>query len=230
MKMWFEKLEDEAGYIKIFSCVEDTGCGIKPTDLVKLFSSFEQVDTKRNRSVEGTGLGLAISKRLCRSMGGDITVDSIYGKGSIFTWTIVNKVDNWQPMGKITKDASLVQRKLFQYTFTAEEASVLLVDDNRVNLKVAEGMMAPYKLKVTCVESGAEALNLMTTEKFDIVFADPPYALEDLATLPDKVFASDILHPDCWFILEHGDEHSFETHPHFIKEKKYSRVHFSFFQ
>ena len=67
-------------------------------------------------------------------------------------------------------------------------------------------------------------------EKFDIVFADPPYALEDLATLPDKVFASDILHPDCWFILEHGDEHSFETHPHFIKEKKYSRVHFSFFQ
>ena len=172
MKMWFEKLEDEAGYIKIFSCVEDTGCGIKPTDLVKLFSSFEQVDTKRNRSVEGTGLGLAISKRLCRSMGGDITVDSIYGKGSIFTWTIVNKVDNWQPMGKITKDASLVQRKLFQYTFTAEEASVLLVDDNRVNLKVAEGMMAPYKLKVTCVESGAEALNLMTTEKFDIVFMD----------------------------------------------------------
>ncbi len=172
MKMWFEKLEDEAGYVKIFSCVEDTGCGIKPTDLVKLFSSFEQVDTKRNRSVEGTGLGLAISKRLCRSMGGDITVDSIYGKGSIFTWTIVNKVDNWQPMGKITKDASLVQRKLFQYTFTAEEASVLLVDDNRVNLKVAEGMMAPYKLKVTCVESGAEALNLMTTEKFDIVFMD----------------------------------------------------------
>ena len=82
VKMWFEKLPEE-GYIKIFSCVEDTGCGIKPTDLVKLFSSFEQVDTKRNRSVEGTGLGLAISKRLCRSMGGDITVDSIYGKGSI---------------------------------------------------------------------------------------------------------------------------------------------------
>ena len=67
-------------------------------------------------------------------------------------------------------------------------------------------------------------------EKFDIVFADPPYALEDLATLPDKVLSSGILHPDCWFILEHGDEHSFETHPHFLKEKKYSRVHFSFFQ
>lgn len=67
-------------------------------------------------------------------------------------------------------------------------------------------------------------------EKFDIVFADPPYALEDLQTLPDKVFAADILHPECWFILEHGDEHSFAGHPRFIREKKYGRVHFSFFE
>ncbi|MBO5588270.1 MAG: response regulator [Anaerovibrio sp.] len=171
MKMWFEKMP-EGNAVKIFSCVEDTGCGIKPTDLVKLFSSFEQVDTKRNRSVEGTGLGLAISKRLCRSMGGDITVDSIYGKGSIFTWTVVNKVDDWKPMGKLNKDDSLFQRKLFKYTFTAEEATALIVDDNRVNLKVAEGMLAPYKVKTTCVESGAEALNLLTNEKFDIVFMD----------------------------------------------------------
>ena len=171
VKMWFEKLPEE-GYIKIFSCVEDTGCGIKPTDLVKLFSSFEQVDTKRNRSVEGTGLGLAISKRLCRSMGGDITVDSIYGKGSIFTWTIVNKVDDWKPMGKINKEANQLQRKLFQYTFTADMANVLIVDDNRVNLKVAEGMLMPYKIKTTCVESGAEALNLLSTTKYDIVFLD----------------------------------------------------------
>ncbi|MCR5176785.1 MAG: response regulator [Anaerovibrio sp.] len=171
VKMWFEKLPEE-GYIKIFSCIEDTGCGIKPTDLVKLFSSFEQVDTKRNRSVEGTGLGLAISKRLCKSMGGDITVDSIYGKGSIFTWTVVNKVDDWRPMGNVNKDVNLMQRKLFQYTFATENASVLIVDDNRVNLKVAEGMMQPYKLKVTCVESGAEALNLLTSESFDIIFMD----------------------------------------------------------
>ena len=67
-------------------------------------------------------------------------------------------------------------------------------------------------------------------EKFDIVFADPPYALEDLQTLPDKVFAAGILHPACWFILEHGDEHSFADHPRFLREKKYGRVHFSFFE
>jgi len=70
----------------------------------------------------------------------------------------------------------------------------------------------------------------LCTEKFDIVFADPPYALEGLETLPDKVLSRDILHPECYFILEHGDEHSFQDHPCFIKEKKYGRVHFSFFQ
>ena len=67
-------------------------------------------------------------------------------------------------------------------------------------------------------------------QKFDIVFADPPYALEGLETIPDKVFAQDILHPGCYLILEHGDEHSFVNHPRFKKEKRYGRVHFSFFE
>ncbi len=66
-------------------------------------------------------------------------------------------------------------------------------------------------------------------EKFDIIFADPPYALEGLETLPDKVLSQDILHPECYFILEHGDEHSFTSHPRFVKERSYGRVHFSFF-
>ena len=66
-------------------------------------------------------------------------------------------------------------------------------------------------------------------EKFDIVFADPPYALEGLETLPDKVLAADILHPGCYFILEHGEAHSFKYHPSFVKERRYGKVHFSFF-
>ena len=68
------------------------------------------------------------------------------------------------------------------------------------------------------------------TEKFDIIFADPPYALDGLETLPDKIFERDLLHPGCYFILEHGDEHSFTAHPRFKKEKRYGRVHFSFFE
>lgn len=66
-------------------------------------------------------------------------------------------------------------------------------------------------------------------EKFDIIFADPPYALDGLETIPDKVLSQDILHPECYFILEHGDEHSFKDHPCLVKERCYGRVHFSFF-
>lgn len=67
-------------------------------------------------------------------------------------------------------------------------------------------------------------------EKFDIIFADPPYAIEGLDTIPDKVFAKDILHPDCYFILEHPGTFDFSNHPHFVKEKKYGNVHFTFFK
>ena len=67
-------------------------------------------------------------------------------------------------------------------------------------------------------------------EKFDIIFADPPYALEDLDTIPDKVFARDILHPGAYLILEHPEGHDFTSHPYFIKERKYGNVHFSFFE
>lgn len=67
-------------------------------------------------------------------------------------------------------------------------------------------------------------------EKFDIVFADPPYALQGLETIPDRVFEKGILYPERYLILEHGDEHSFVNHPRFKKEKIYGRVHFSFFE
>ncbi|MGN1225772.1 MAG: RsmD family RNA methyltransferase [Candidatus Cryptobacteroides sp.] len=67
-------------------------------------------------------------------------------------------------------------------------------------------------------------------EKFDIIFADPPYALEGLEGIPDKIFDKELLHPDSYFILEHGGEHSFRAHPHFFKERSYGRVHFSFFK
>ena len=67
-------------------------------------------------------------------------------------------------------------------------------------------------------------------EQFDFIFADPPYAIEGLADIPDKVFAKDILHPGAYLILEHPGDYNFEEHPYFIKEKKYGNVHFSFFE
>ena len=67
-------------------------------------------------------------------------------------------------------------------------------------------------------------------EKFDIIFADPPYALDGLDGLPDLVFSLNLLHPGCYFILEHGGEHNFIMHPHYVKERIYGRVHFTFFE
>ena len=67
------------------------------------------------------------------------------------------------------------------------------------------------------------------TKRFDIVFADPPYAMDGIETIPDRVFAAGIIVPDGYFILEHSGGHSFEDHPFFVKEKRYGNVHFSFF-
>ena len=84
--------------------------------------------------------------------------------------------------------------------------------------------------EVTMVRANVFDFLPLCHEKFDLVFADPPYALEGLETLPDKVFAQDILHPGCYFILEHGSEHDFSAHPFFVKSRTYGRVHFSFFE
>ena len=72
-------------------------------------------------------------------------------------------------------------------------------------------------------------LTVVRHKKFDIIFADPPYAIDGLDTIPDKVLNSGILNPECYFILEHPAEYSFSSHPHFVKERKYGNVHFSFF-
>lgn len=85
-------------------------------------------------------------------------------------------------------------------------------------------------LNLTVVRHNVFEFLEICREKFDIIFADPPYALEDLATIPDKIFAKDILHPGAYLILEHPGDYNFEEHPYFIKEKKYGNVHFSFFE
>ena len=83
---------------------------------------------------------------------------------------------------------------------------------------------------VYCVEMLPMHASFICREKFDIIFADPPYALDGLASIPDKVFERDILHPGAYLILEHPEEYNFETHPYFVKERKYGNVHFSFFE
>ena len=101
-----------------------------------------------------------------------------------------------------------------------ENASFIIRETSRLGLSP----------QITVVRDNVFDFLPLCKEKFDLVFADPPYALDGLQDIPDKVFAADILHPGAYFILEHGDEHSFTGHPCFKKEKVYGRVHFSFFE
>lgn len=118
------------------------------------------------------------------------------------------------------------------YEFASRGAArVYCVEMARENASFIKTEAARLGLKnVTMVRDNVFDFLTICREKFDIIFADPPYALDGLETIPDKVFAQDILHPGCYFILEHGDEHSFTEHPNFVKERVYGRVHFSFFE
>ena len=143
--------------------IEDTGQGIREEDIGKLFGSFQQVDTKKNRHKEGTGLGLAICKQLVELMHGEIGVKSIYGEGSTFYFTIPQKILDKQP-------AEAWEEK--DLSFVAPNASILVVDDNEMNRKVALGLMAPYEMQIDTAENGKQALQMIQNKYYDIVFMD----------------------------------------------------------
>ena len=158
--------------------INDTGHGIKPEDLEKLFLDFTQIDTKKNRGIEGTGLGLVITKRLCEAMGGKISVESEYGKGSKFTVIIPQELDLDALQPPDTKrpldapfEAAGDLNGIFN-KFTIPHARILVVDDIATNLKVAEGQLAPYLSKVDTCLSGAEAIKLVKQNNYDMIFMD----------------------------------------------------------
>lgn len=126
----------------------------------KLFTNFERLDLKRNRSVEGTGLGLPITKNLLVAMGGDITVSSVYGEGSTFTATVGQEIVNEEQIGDYRKKykEQLHQEVCYQESFHAEDARILVVDDNEVNLKVVVGLAKNTKLQIDTALSAAEGL------------------------------------------------------------------------
>jgi 16S rRNA (guanine966-N2)-methyltransferase len=115
--------------------------------------------------------------------------------------------------------ASRGASRVYSVEMARENASFIKTEAERLGLG-----------NVTMVRANVFDFLPLCREKFDIIFADPPYALEGLENIPDKIFEHDLLHPGCYFILEHGDEHSFTEHPRFVKEKHYGRVHFSFFE
>lgn len=154
--------------------VSDTGIGMRSEDMGKLFTNFERLDLKRNRSVEGTGLGLPITKNLLVAMGGDITVSSVYGEGSTFTATVGQEIVNEEQIGDYRKKykEKLHHEVCYYESFHAEDARILVVDDNEVNLKIVVGLAKNTKLQIDTALSAAEGLKLIRQHSYQLLLID----------------------------------------------------------
>jgi CheY-like chemotaxis protein len=162
--------------------VSDTGIGIHEEDVAKLFTDYNQVDTRANREVKGTGLGLSITKKFIELMDGEISVESEYGKGTTFHARIlqgfvsdkhidketVNTLCSFQYSDKMKRSQDKIERPDLSY------AKVLVVDDFPTNLDVTAGMLRKYKMQVDCVTSGQDSVKLIAAGEplYDAVFMD----------------------------------------------------------
>jgi CheY-like chemotaxis protein len=179
---WRVSYKNDGDNIWLVSSVKDSGIGIKPEKIQKLFQEYNQVDVQTNRKNEGTGLGLAITKHLVEMMNGNITVGSEYGKGTTFHINFLQKIVSDTPIGTgMAENLMCSRRVVSQRTNYAKilranlsYAHVLVVDDLMINLDVAKGMMKPYGIQVDCALSGHEAVNMIRAEnlRYDAVFMD----------------------------------------------------------
>lgn len=157
----------------IITC-QDTGRGIKTSDINKLFTKFERLDIEKNSTTEGTGLGLAITKSLTEMMGGKINVQSQFGKGSIFVVHLPQKI------GKLTKDLSdkelsntldsyLNRNNLINYS----NKRILVVDDNKLNIKVAKRALSSFNMIIDECYDGEECINKVNdSNNYDLILMD----------------------------------------------------------
>lgn len=166
----------EEEYDRIIFTIEDTGIGIKQENIETLFDAFNQVDTKKNRKVQGTGLGLAITKHLCELMGGSVEVTSVYGKGTVFTAKILQRVISREvlELKSVAEDGAEDIRNLYipEEIVGAAGKRILVVDDNETNLYITQKLLEPYKLTVDVANSGKEALIQAGQHQYELIFMD----------------------------------------------------------
>ena len=212
---FLQQQDGSQGFAGLQLLVSDTGIGIKPEDLEKLFNAFQQVDMQVTRKKGGTGLGLFISRQLVRGMGGELSVSSVYGEGTTFAITLPQALDNtklrqdggfvpleeiysqmFSTLPRVKNQPELVEisaknvlnhpefahyfaKQAENSDFIAPKARILVVDDNLVNLQVAEGLLSRFKVAVTTCSSAKACLKLLfpengndETANFDIIFMD----------------------------------------------------------
>ena len=150
----------------MYISVKDTGRGIKKDKLETIFGKFERIDEDKNTTTEGTGLGLAITKGLVDLMGGRITVFSKYGEGSTFRVYLEQEIINMEIPQKENND----DEEIIYYNYNNKK--VLIVDDSKINLKVAETLMKPYNFNIDTAINGLEAIEKVNNQKYDLIFMD----------------------------------------------------------
>ena len=170
----YEANTSDKSLIDLIVSVKDTGIGIKPEDMEKLFSKYDRIEEKRNRNVEGTGLGMNITKGLLEMMGSRLEVESTYGFGSTFSFRLKQKVMEWKPLGNYEEawKSHVSSRSVYHQQFTAPSARVLAVDDNEMNLAVFVNLLKKTELKIDTALSGSECLALTEKNKYDVIFLD----------------------------------------------------------
>ena len=147
----------------LYIVCEDSGIGIKKENISKLFTKFERLDIEKNSTTEGTGLGLAITKKLVELMDGKINVSSTYGKGSIFVVKLPQKISK---LNNTTTNNIVKENNIFN------NYKVLIVDDNKLNIKVAERCMSKLGFICSSSLSGDDAINMCKTNKYDLILMD----------------------------------------------------------
>ncbi len=172
--LYVEKESSDDKTINLRVRVRDTGIGIKEEDIGKLFESFTRLEETRNRNIEGTGLGMAIVNRLLSMMGSVLEVQSVYGEGSEFAFSVKQEIIDAQPIGDFEQRAKKALDESGDDTYVyAPEAKILIVDDNELNLKVISNLLKMNGIKPELSSSGQEMLDkLKSGNAYDIIMLD----------------------------------------------------------
>ncbi|MCR5652112.1 MAG: response regulator [Lachnospiraceae bacterium] len=165
---------DDPAFIDLNVSVKDTGIGIKPEDLKLLFEKFSRIEEERNRNIEGTGLGMNITQKLLELMGSSLEVESEYGQGSRFSFSVRQRVIRRELLGDYQSAYRklLSQRKTYRRKFTAPDAMILVIDDNPMNLTVFKSLLKQTLVQIDTASGGDEGLTLSLDKKYDIIFFD----------------------------------------------------------
>lgn len=197
LRMSSTKISDSQ--VRLDVAVKDTGIGIAPEDIDKLFETFARVNEEHNHGIEGTGLGLPLTKQFLELMGSELKIDSEVGRGSVFYFGLVQKIHDDSPLGDYKRmyTEALETREQYREAFTAPEARVLVVDDTTMNLEVVKGLIKKTHIRIDTATSGFEALEKVQNDRYDMIFLDHKMpGMDGIETLEKMMELGEYLNAD----------------------------------